>query len=166
MLPRLPRVTQVNASASSCLTCLLCSAHNSRWERLIVLHLLWRLFCSWCYTNSCAAQGPSQHSNTATAETLSASHLRKHTFCSIQHDLFNEIQQISMIHSVCIEPLVQNGCLQRRPRRELLLLLCKLPGGPHHVLREVTRTETPTDKHTVPSPQTMACLSCPQPWLR
>lgn len=60
--------------------------------------------------------------------------------------LFNSAQLIqcatfSMIHSLCTQLLVQDGCLEsvhERGSLQLLLLLCELPGGARNVLWQTT----------------------------
>lgn len=106
---------------------------------------------------------PSKHSNPSTSasdRTRRASLF--HKYCSVPSSY-----TFRMIHSVRTQSLVQHGCLEKQSL-ELLLLLCELPGGAGHVAvadHVVSRSETLVDELTVPSPRTMACLSCPQLWV-
>lgn len=73
----------------------------------------------------------------------------------------------SMIHSVFTQSPEQDGCLESDMSLGLysfVLLLCEglimTSGRPCG-----QQDETLAEIHTVPSPQTMACLSCPLSWL-
>lgn len=79
---------------------------------LIVLRLWWRLFCSWCCTNSCAAQGPLKHwipSTSAPDRTQRASLF--HKYCSVPFSThsawFIFLSTQSLEHPGCLEDLAR-----------------------------------------------------------
>lgn len=86
--------------------------------------------------------------------------------CSIQHDLFNATDSVWFIWCVTITFtgwMFREQALERVPSA----FCCFCARGSSCPLADhvVSKKETLADEHMVPSPQTMACLSCPQLWV-
>lgn len=113
------------------------------------------------------AQGPSQHTNTASRasdRTQRAVHLHKH--CSVPFSTTHSMRQIQS-DSPSVYTITGTAWMFREQSLERVpsAFVVVVQGGAGGVLARRGRSCPLADEHMVPSPPTMACLSCPQLWV-
>lgn len=157
-------VTQMNASALP----LLCSrvkvikAVCSLSAMRPVLFLMYKQLC---------LPGPFRNAAMSSSDgTQRATHLHKHrsVWFSTTHSMWQiQYDSFSVYTITGTGGMFRERVLERVPSAFVVAVRAARRGSSYPLAdRVVSRTETLADENMVPSPQTMACLSCPQPWFR